>query len=63
MSNFTLSIDDIQVAAVSGWLISRGSDRKTYALSIELLRKAINRAKLGIRGKNEVVGGLDRVRC
>ena len=37
-------------------------DRKTYDQSIELLHKAINRAKLGIREKNEAVGRLGRVR-
>ncbi|MEE8619315.1 MAG: hypothetical protein V3S84_04220 [Dehalococcoidales bacterium] len=37
-------------------------DRRTYDQSIELLRKAINKTKLGIRGKNEAVGRLNRVR-
>ncbi len=37
-------------------------DRKTYDQSIELLRKAINKTKLGIREKNEAVGRLSRVR-
>ncbi len=37
-------------------------DRKTYDQSIELLRKAINRTKLGIREKNEAVNRLERVR-
>jgi len=37
-------------------------DRKTYDQSIELLRKAINRAKLGIREKNEALNRLNRVR-
>jgi hypothetical protein len=36
-------------------------DRETYDKSIELLRKAINRAKLGIREKNEAEGRLRRV--
>jgi len=37
-------------------------DRKTYDQSIELLRKAINKTKLGIREKNEAMGRLNRVR-
>ncbi|MFH0769723.1 MAG: DUF763 domain-containing protein [Chloroflexota bacterium] len=37
-------------------------DRTTYDESIELLRKAIYRTKLGISEKNEVVGRLNRVR-
>ncbi|MFC1966588.1 DUF763 domain-containing protein, partial [Chloroflexota bacterium] len=37
-------------------------DRKTYDQSIELLRKAINRTKLGIKEKNEAMKRLDRVR-
>ncbi len=37
-------------------------DRQTYDQSIDLLRKAINKAKLGIREKNEAVGRLNRVR-
>ncbi|MFC2004439.1 DUF763 domain-containing protein [Chloroflexota bacterium] len=36
-------------------------DRKTYDQSIELLRKAINRTKLGIREKNEAIGRLNRL--
>jgi hypothetical protein len=36
-------------------------DRKTYDQSIDLLRKAINRTKLGIREKNEAVGRLNRL--
>ena len=36
-------------------------DRKTYDQSIELLRKAINKTKLGIREKNEAIGRLNRV--
>jgi hypothetical protein len=36
-------------------------DRETYDQSIELLRKAINRAKLGIREKNEAEGRLNRL--
>ncbi len=36
-------------------------DRKTYDQSIELLRKAINKTKLGIREKNEAVSRLNRV--
>ena len=35
--------------------------RKTYDQSIELLRKTINKTKLGIREKNAVVGRLNRV--
>jgi len=35
-------------------------DRKTYDQSIELLRKAINRAKLGLSERNEAVGRLKR---
>jgi hypothetical protein len=37
-------------------------DRETYDQSIELLRKAINRAKLGIGEKNEAARRLNRVR-
>ncbi len=37
-------------------------DRKTYDQSIELLRKAINKTKLGIREKNEALNRLNRVR-
>jgi len=33
-------------------------DRKTYDQSIELLSKAVNKSKLGIREKNEAVGRL-----
>jgi len=36
-------------------------DRKTYDQSIELLRKAINKTKLGIREKNEAVRRLDKL--
>jgi len=36
-------------------------DRETYDQSIELLRKAINRAKLGIKERNEAVGRLNKV--
>jgi hypothetical protein len=36
-------------------------DRETYDQSIELLRKAIGRAKLGIREKNEAEGRLRRL--
>ena len=36
--------------------------RKTYDQSIELLRKAINKAKLGLREKNEAMNRLNRVR-
>ncbi len=36
-------------------------DRKTYDQSIELLRKAINKAKVGIREKEEAVGRLVRL--
>ena len=38
-------------------------DRKTYDQSIELLRKAINKTKLGIREKNEAMDRLNRVRA
>jgi hypothetical protein len=37
-------------------------DRETYDQSIELLRKAVNRTKLGIREKNEAVKRLNRLR-
>jgi len=37
-------------------------DRKTYDQSIELLTKAINKTKLGIREKNEALNRLNRVR-
>jgi hypothetical protein len=37
-------------------------DRPTYDQSIDLLCKAINKTKLGIREKNEAVGRLERVR-
>jgi len=37
-------------------------DRKTYDQSIELLSKAINKTKLGIREKNEAMSRLNRVR-
>jgi len=36
-------------------------DRKTYDQSIELLRKAIFRAKLGIKEKNEAMNRLSRL--
>jgi uncharacterized protein len=36
--------------------------RATYDQSIELLRKAIFRTKLGIREKNEAVGRLGKVK-
>jgi hypothetical protein len=36
-------------------------DRKTYDQSIELLSRAINRAKLGLREKNEALNRLNRV--
>jgi hypothetical protein len=36
-------------------------DRKTCDQSIELLRKAINRTKLGIREKKEALSRLNRV--
>jgi hypothetical protein len=36
-------------------------DRKTYDQSIELLRKAIGRAKLGIKEKSEAEGRLNRL--
>ena len=37
-------------------------DRHTYDQSIELLRKAINKTKLGIREKEEALNRLNRVR-
>ena len=37
-------------------------DGKTYDQSIELLRKAINKSKLGIREKNEALNRLNMVR-
>jgi hypothetical protein len=37
-------------------------DKKTYDQSIELLRKAINRTKLGLTEKKEAVARLNRVR-
>ena len=36
-------------------------DRKTYDQSIEFLRKAIHKTKLGIREKNEAMGRLNRL--
>ena len=36
-------------------------DRKTYDQSIELLRKAINKTKLGIREKNEAMSRLNKL--
>lgn len=36
-------------------------DGKTYDQSIELLRKAINKTKLGLKEKNEALGRLSRV--
>jgi len=36
-------------------------DRKTYDQSIELLRKAINKTKLGIREKNEAMNRLNKL--
>ncbi len=47
--------------------VSRGEDgipypvdKETYDRSIELLRKAINRTKLGLKEKNEAMGRLER---
>ena len=37
-------------------------DRETYDRSIELLRRAIDRTKLGLREKNEAVGRLNKLR-
>ncbi len=37
-------------------------DRKTYDQSIELLRKAIHKTKLGISEKKEAMNRLNRVR-
>ncbi len=37
-------------------------DRKAYDQSIELLRKAINKTKLGIREKNEAINRLHKLR-
>ncbi len=36
-------------------------DRKTYDQSIELLRKAIYKTKMGIREKNEAISRLNRL--
>ena len=36
-------------------------DRETYDKSIDILRKAVQRSKLGIREKNEAVGRLMRI--
>ena len=36
-------------------------DRKTYDQSIELLRKAINKTKLGIREKREAMKRLNKL--
>ncbi|MFC2072416.1 hypothetical protein ACFLUU_06920 [Chloroflexota bacterium] len=50
------------------WLFSKKNgipypvDRKTYDQSIELLSKAINKTKLGIREKNEALGRLNGLR-
>lgn len=48
----------LHYSKVPPWLF----DRKTYDQSIELLRKAISRTKLGIREKNEAMRRLDRVK-
>ena len=37
-------------------------DRKTYDQSIELLRKAIHKTKLGIRDKNEALSRLNKLK-
>ncbi len=37
-------------------------DHKTYDKSIELLRKAIHRTKLGIREKKEAISRLGKLR-
>jgi hypothetical protein len=63
MRNFTPLNSDIQVAIVFGLRIILKVDRETYDQSIDLLRKAINKTKLGIREKNEAVNRLNRVRC
>jgi len=63
MRNFTPLNGDIQVAIVFGLRIILKVDRETYDQSIDLLRKAINKTKLGIREKNEAVNRLNRVRC
>jgi len=63
MCNFTPLNGDIQVAIVFGLRIILKVDRETYDQSIDLLRKAINKTKLGIREKNEAVNRLNRVRC
>jgi len=44
---------------MAGW--NGRFDRKTYDQSIDLLRKAINKAKLGLREKNEAMGRLNGV--
>ena len=63
MRNFTPLNGDIQVAIVFGLRIILKVDRETYDQSIELLRKAINKTKLGIREKNGALNRLNRVRC
>ena len=63
MRNFTPLNGDIQVAGVFGVRIILKVDRKTYDQSIDLLRKAINKTKLGIREKNEALNRLNMVRC
>lgn len=63
MRNFTPLNSDIQVAIVFGLRIILKVDRETYDQSIDLLRKAINKTKLGIREKNEALNRLNRVRC
>jgi hypothetical protein len=37
-------------------------DRKTYDQSIEMLSRAINKARLGLSEKDEALRRLDRVR-
>jgi len=37
-------------------------DKKTYDQSIELLRRAINKAKVGLTEKKEAVSRLSRLR-
>ena len=42
--------------------IANPVDRKTYDQSIELLARAINKARLGLSEKNEALNRLHRVR-
>jgi len=42
--------------------IANPVDRKTYDQSIEMLARAINKAKLGLSEKNEALRRLNRIR-